>query len=118
MNNKKVYALVGASNDPEKYGYKVLNNLKNRGYVVVPVNLKEKKILGLEVSPSLSRVKEAIDIVVFVVPPAVTVSVLHEVKLLGIKKVWLQPGSESSTAIKYCQENNIECVHDACVMNN
>jgi len=51
-----------------------------------------------------------------VVPPEVTEMVLTEVKMLGIKKVWMQPGSESAHAIAYCKANGIECVHDACIM--
>ncbi len=34
---------------------------------------------------------------------------------LGIKKVWMQPGSESEKAIKYCEDNKIDAIHNACV---
>ena len=31
-------AVVGASNNPEKYGHKIVLNLKGKGYTVLPVN--------------------------------------------------------------------------------
>ncbi|MGD9129580.1 MAG: CoA-binding protein [Candidatus Woesebacteria bacterium] len=116
MLKKKIFALVGASANPEKYGYKILKDLTDAGFNVIPINLKEKKILGQKVYAHLSDVKDKIEMVIFVVPPAVTERVLTEVKKLGIKKVWLQPGSESEKAISFCQKNQIEVVHDRCVM--
>lgn len=112
----KIYAIIGASNNQEKYGHQVLNDLLSAGYKAIPINNKEEFILGERVYHSLSKFTDTIDIAVFVVPPQVTESILREVKELGIKTVWLQPGSESDAAIRFCEENGIECVHDACIM--
>jgi predicted CoA-binding protein len=35
---------------------------------------------------------------------------------LGITKIWMQPISESETAIKFCGENGIDVVYGVCVM--
>jgi hypothetical protein len=72
--------------------------------------------LGEKVYTNLSDVKEKIDGAIFVTQPIVTQKVLKEVKTLGIKNVWLQPGSQSDAAIEFCKKNTIECVHDACIM--
>lgn len=111
-----LYAVVGASNNPEKYGYKVFKDLKEAGYTVYPVNLKENEILGAHVFHSLKEITKNIDVVITIVPPQVTNTVVREVKELGIKTVWMQPGSENQEAIEYCKENGIECVHGACIM--
>ena len=116
MNSNDSYALVGASNNKDKYGYILLNYLKNNNFKIIPVNPKEKEILEMKVYQSLSKIKTKIDTVIFVVPPTVTEKILEEVNRLNIKNVWLQPGSESDAAIKYCQNNNINCIHDACIM--
>ena len=34
----------------------------------------------------------------------------------GIKKIWMQQGSESPKAIKFCKENGIELVEGECIM--
>ncbi len=116
LNKKYSYAVIGASNNPEKYGHRVLKNLLDSGYTAIPINLKEKIILGQTAYPALSDVKEKIDVAIFVVPPAVTEKILKTIKNYNINKVWLQPGSESEAAVKFCRTNNIECIHNACVM--
>lgn len=116
INKKFLYAVVGASNNKEKYGYKVFKDLLEAGYKVVPINPTEKEILSKKVYPTLSDVKKKINVVIFITPPVVTEKVLEEVKTLGIKNVWLQPGAQSDTAIEFCKKNTIECIHDACIM--
>lgn len=113
---KNNVAIVGASKNPEKYGYKVLADLQAAGWSVVPINPKEESILNLKVYPSILQVPEKIDGIVFVTPPVVTEQVLAEVKQLGIKDVWFQPGSANQEAIDFCQANDIHYIKDACIM--
>lgn len=115
MSNKR-FAVIGASDNPEKYGNKILKNLKNRGYEVYPVNPRLKEVEGLVCYAGLSDIPCKVDVVDFVVPPAVTVEVLKQCKELGLTRIWLQPGSESEAAIAYCRENNLQVVYNVCVM--
>ncbi len=110
------YALVGASADPKKYGYQILEKMVKAGYTVYPINLNEITIQGLLVYKQLEDVKQVIDIVIFVVPPIVTIKILPIIKKLGIKQIWLQPGSESSEVISICQQETIDCIHHRCIM--
>lgn len=91
INKDFLYAVVGASNNEEKYGYKVFKDLLEGGYHVIPVNPTEKKILGQQVSPTLSATEKKIDVAIFVTQPAVTEKVLNDVKELKIQKVRMQP---------------------------
>ena len=116
INKKYLYAVVGASNNEEKYGYKVFKDLLEWWYKVIPINPNEKEILGIKVSPTLSATEKKIDVVIFVTAPAVTQKILEEVKSLGIKNVRMQPWAESNVAIDFCKKNNIDCIHDACIM--
>jgi uncharacterized protein len=111
-------AIVGASNNKEKYGYKISSFLKENGFTIIPINPKEKQILGLKVFENLTLAKKAneIELVVFIVPPKITKKILEEVNLLGLKKVWLQPGSENKESIDYCKKNNIQLIYEKCVM--
>lgn len=118
INKKYLYAIVGASRNQEKYGFKVLQDLFDSGYKVIPINPREQEILEMKTYPNLKSVKQKIDVVIFVVPPPVTLKILEEVSILGIKKVWMQPGSESEEAIKYCHEHKIEYIAGACIMVN
>ena len=113
---QKKFAVVGATNNSQKYGNQILKNLKSRGYEVYPVNPKLKELEGLSCYPSLKNIPVKVDVVDFVVPPSATEEVLKQCKELGLNRIWLQPGSESETAITFCRENNMKVVHSVCVM--
>ena len=116
LDKKNVFAVVGASRDAQKYGYQVYKDLKNAGYEVYPINLNADEILGDKCYPSLENLSKKPDVVDVVVPPKVTEQIVETCKKLGITKVWMQPGSESETAIKFCEENGIDAVYGVCVM--
>jgi predicted CoA-binding protein len=116
LTKKNVFAVVGASRDPRKYGYQVYKDLKNAGYEVYPVNPKAQEILGDKCYPSLENLPVKPDVVDVVVPPKVTEEVVKACKALGITRVWMQPGSESEKAIKFCEENGIDVAYGVCVM--
>jgi predicted CoA-binding protein len=116
FSSQDVVAVVGASNNPDKYGCKVLAALQVAQWCVIPVNPKGGKILGVTAYPSILQVPQKIDGVVFVTKPEITEQVLFDVKQKGINDVWFQPGSESETAIQFCEENNIKYIKDACIM--
>ncbi len=115
---KRVWAVVGASHDPAKYGHKIVRDLHNAGYIVYPVNPRGGEIGGVKVYPSLTALPEKPEVVDIVVPPAVTGEVVRQVRELGLTRVWMQPGSESEDAIGFCEENGIAVVYGACAMIN
>ena len=116
LEKSNVFAVVGASRDPSKYGHQVYRDLRAAGYKVYPVNPNADEILGDKCYPSLESLPEMPQVVDLVVPPKVTDQIVKVCKKLGIEKVWMQPGSESETALKFCKENNIEVVYGVCVM--
>lgn len=113
---QKSFAVVGSFRNESKYGYKILKDLKNKGYTVYPVNPGVKEVEGLKCYPSIMEIPEAVDVVDLVTPPLVTEKILTECLQKGISRVWIQPGAESAEAIKYCEKNDIKVVYNACVM--
>ncbi|AHB41333.1 hypothetical protein P148_SR1C00001G0542 [candidate division SR1 bacterium RAAC1_SR1_1] len=111
-----MYAVVGASANPEKYGNKIFQDLLSGGYKVVPINPNEQKILGSTSYPSLSEIPFSIDVVIFVVPPIITEKIIDEAIGLGINNIWMQPGSESDVAIQKCLQHGVTIVHNSCIM--
>ena len=55
-------------------------------------------------------------VVDIVVLPKVTGEIARQCADLGLGRVWMQPGSESEEAIRFCQEKGIEVVHGVCAM--
>lgn len=116
INKDRTYAIVGASADTSKYGYKVFEDLLESGHKAIPINPKGGELLGEKVYLSVLQYPEKIDVAVFVVPPQVTIKVLDDVAIKGIKTVWMQPGSESMQAIAKCNDIGAKCVSKACIM--
>jgi len=115
---QKRFALVGASGNTEKNGYRIFKNLSRRGYQVYPVNPGLEELEGVKCYHSLADIPVRVDVVDFVVPPQVTEVTLKECKRLGLNRIGLQPGSESEAAIAFCHENKLKVVHGICVMSN
>ena len=116
LRKEHVFAVIGVSENPAKYGHQVYKDLKEAGYTVYPINPNIDEVLGDRCYHSLSDLPEKPDVVDTVVPPAVTETIVKECKALGVDKVWMQPGSESEQAIAFCRQNKIKVVHDVCVM--
>ena len=116
LNPGNIIAVVGVSADPSKYGNKVFFDLLNAGYRVRAVHRDGGEVQGHPRYRSLAELPETPDVVNTVVPPKVTEEIVAACAELGIKKVWMQPGSESERAIELCREHGIAALHDACIM--
>lgn len=116
LDKGNTFAVVGASRDPQKFGYQIFQDLKKGGYTVYPVNPNVNEILGFKCYPNLQDLPGNPHVVDVVVPPKATEQIVETCKKLGITKVWMQPGSESEKAIKFCEENSIDVVYGVCVM--
>lgn len=109
-------AIVGVSRKKTKFGNAIYKELKLKGYIVFPINPNMNVFEGDPCYPDLLSLPEKVDAVVINVPPAQTEQVVRETKEAGINKVWLQQGSQSEDAIKYCKENNIDYVSNECIL--
>jgi predicted CoA-binding protein len=116
LDKENVFAVVGASRDPEKYGHQVFKDLRNAGYKVYCVNPNADEVMRVKCHPNIEALPEKPDVVDIVVPPKITEQIVRSCKKLGIMKVWMQPGSESEETIQFCRENGIDVVHGVCVM--
>jgi predicted CoA-binding protein len=116
LDKKNIFAVIGVSKDSKKYGNKVYFDLKRAGYNVYPVNPNVSEVSGEKCYPKLKNLPTLPDVVDTVVHPKITEEIVKECKNLGIDKVWMQPGSESKKAIRFCIENDIKVLYGICVM--
>ncbi len=110
------YAVVGASENREKYGNIVYRYLRDKQFPVFPVNPHCTTIEGDTCYATVGDLPDAVKSVVLVVPPEVTERIVKECNAKGIAAVWMQPGAESSAAIAYATQHGLAEIHDACVM--
>jgi len=115
MLDMENWAVVGASDKHQTFGYKLYKKLKDYEYNVFPVNPNCGSVDGDETYPSLSDLDVEIDVVNFVVNPKTGIDVLKECIDLGIKNIWLQPGTRSTEIQNLAKENGINVVN-SCVL--
>lgn len=109
-------AVVGATDNPSKYGYVIYRDLKRKGYRVFAVNPGRSTVDSDLAYRDLRSLPEKPTIVNVVVPPRVAASVLKECLDLGLLNVWLQPGAESPENLAFLQENGFNYLANACIM--
>ena len=80
-------AIVGASADPTKRGYKAMVGLLNDGYqgTIYPINPKADEILGIKAYPSVTELPAAADMALICTPAKTIPSLLHQCGENGIK---------------------------------
>ncbi len=85
--NPKSIAVVGASRTPGKIGYEILSNILGYGYggKVYPVNPNATEILGLRCYPSVSAIKEEVDMVIISVPAKLVPEAIEDAGNAGAK---------------------------------
>ncbi len=113
--NKRI-AVIGASDNPEKYGHKIFKSLLNAGFNVIGININGGETLGKKLYRSISDLDIIPDIVLTVVAPEITEKIVEECFLVGVKEIWMQPGSESDNAINKAKKLGIKTTSNACFM--
>lgn len=117
LSNDFRYAVVGASNDRNKYGNIVFRDLRDAGLTVVPVNPKTSSVEGSTTFQRLQDIKPSPDVAVVVVPPNVGLSVVDDAEKAGVKRLWFQPGAESGDIVTAAKQWKIAVMADgSCIM--
>lgn len=82
-------AVVGASNDPSKWGFRILSNILSGGFEgkVYAVNPNVPQVLNVETYPRVTDMPEVPDLVVIVVPPPAVPGVMRDCAARGVKAV-------------------------------
>ncbi len=111
----KVWAVVGANQDPNKFGNRIFHKLKSHGYTVFAVNPRYPSIGGIPCYPDLSSLPQKPDVIDMVVAPEVGKPFLEEAARLGIEHVWLQPGTWDESVLSLIGRLGLQAVR-ACVL--
>lgn len=137
---KRQYAVAGASNNTHKFGYKIFDWYLARDLTAIPVNPREKEIIGQPVVHNIETIlkglksKEDLEIyqlsakdglsISFLTPPEITLATLGEIASVEgyndlIKGLWFQPGSYSESVILKATELgllNKTVYQDECIL--
>ena len=109
-------AVVGATDDPAKFGGRIYRNLKAKGFRVLAVNPTRRTVDGDPCYPSVADLPEPPTLVSLVVPPRVALEVMQQCLTAGLKRVWLQPGAEDETVLAFVAANGFTVRAHDCIM--
>jgi len=94
MPGKNV-AVLGASDNPERYSYKAVKMLSEHNYNVIPVHPQLETIEGYKVVKDLSDIKDDVYTLTVYVGPARITPLIDSIIKLKPQRVVLNPGTES-----------------------
>ncbi len=88
-------AVIGASDQPERYSYKAVMRLREAGHKVFPVHPELENIEGLPVYHSLADIPERIDTITVYVGADKSDAIGGEMARCGAGRVIFNPGAEN-----------------------
>lgn len=115
LSDSNTIAVLGVNQDSESYANKIVRKIKALNKTAYPINPKYDHLFGDDVYESLEKCPKIPDLVVFVVNPNIGINYLATIKNLGIKTIWLQPGTISIDLLEDAKDLGLEVV-EACVL--
>ena len=113
---QEAVAVAGVSAHGRGYGYKVWRNLLGKGVRAYAVNPKGGEIDGEPLYVSVKELPEPVGGVVTIVPPERTLQVIEDCAAVGIRRIWMQPGSESDEAVALAKSKGMDVVANQCLL--
>ena len=106
-------AVIGASNDREKFGNRAVRAYVSQGWTVYPVNPREDQIEGLPCYRGIADLPTPVDRASLYVPPTIGIQLLDAILARGAKELWVNPGSGSPELLARAEELGLAAV-EAC----
>ena len=115
LHNARTIAVVGLSANELRASYFVGYYLRRHGYRVIPVNPREREILGQTCYPSLPDVPVPVDIVnVFRAPEALP-PIARDAVAINAGALWCQFGVINAEGAKIAEDGGVTVIMDRCL---
>src|SRR5260370_34901904 len=108
-------AIVGLSANPMRPSHFVAIYMLSKGYEIIPVNPREKQILGRACYASVRDVPSPVEIVDIFRETAAVPAVVEDAIAADAKVGWMQLGIVHEEAAERARQAGLEVVRDRCV---
>ena len=108
-------AMVGLSANPYRPSHFAAKYMLSKGFHIIPVNPREKQILGRPCYGSLTEIGAPVEIVDIFRAPRDVPPIVEEAIGIGAKVVWMQLGVIHLEAAKHARDAGLQVVMDHCV---
>ncbi len=113
ISHKSKVAVLGASDNPERYSNILVQRLKARGHEVFPIHPTLKTLYDLPVYPNIESLPAGIDVLSIYMNAERSSNLAATLLATPIHKVIFNPGAENADLQKRMAENGKEVV-EAC----
>ena len=108
-------AVLGASNKPDRYSYKAVKKLFEKGHDPLPVHPGLDEIDGIPVYKRLQDIPEPVDTITVYLSAARSDQVAEDIVSHGARRVIFNPGAENSALGARLEAEGVEVV-EACTL--
>ena len=115
LERYKRIAMVGLSANPFRPSHFAAIYLLSEGYDVIPVNPREKQILGRTSYATLRDIPGPVEVVDIFRSHAAVPAIVEDAIAIGAKVVWLQLGVIHEAAAERARQAGLEVVMDRCM---
>ncbi len=106
--------VLGASDNPARYSYLAVNNLRKKGHPVVAIGRKAVKVADVDVDTE-KKPLDAIDTVTLYLSPAHQKEYYDYILSLHPRRIIFNPGAENEELEKLAAEQHIQTM-EACTL--
>ncbi len=115
IHGARTIAVVGLSSNSLRASYFVGYYLRRHGYRVIPVNPREKEVLGQASVASLTDIAMPVDIVdVFRAPDALP-AIARDAVAIGAKALWCQYSVINEEGTRIAEAGGLDVIVDRCL---
>ena len=108
-------AVIGASDKPDRFSYKAVKLLQEKGHEVYPVHQRIKAIDGLPVYPSIEDIADSIDTVSMYVAADISNAIGDAILAKKPRRIIFNPGAENPELEQKAKSQGIAPVN-ACTL--
>ncbi len=111
---QKRIALIGVSRNEREFNRHVFEDLRKRGYDVVPVNPNAKEIGGAPCFQSVRAISPPVDGALVMTAKGVTESAVRECQEAGVQRIWIGLGSNTPGAAEAARQEGKTVIAGYC----
>jgi predicted CoA-binding protein len=115
LQDYRVVAMVGLSNDPSRPSYQVAQYLQEHGYRIIPVNPGCQEILGEKCYATLRDIPGPVEVVDIFRKVDAVPGIVADAIAVGAKVVWMQLGLEEPDSARRARQAGLQVVMDHCM---
>lgn len=117
VESPKTLAVVGLADKPSRPAYHVSEEMKARGFRIVPVHPRGEAVFGEQAYRSLAEIPFPVDVVNVFRRSETIMDVVRDMEQMAAKPkvLWLQQGIVNDEAMEAAAAMGIERVQDRCI---